>query len=264
MSHPRIPTTKAAFSLVELSIVLVILGLLVGGVLSGQSLIRAAELRSITTEYSRYTTAMGSFRDKYFALPGDMSNAASFWASGTGNGDGDGKIENHGTAANNEISTFWIDLAFAGLIEGSYTNIAGTTLTAPTNNPKARLGNAVWNVIGLGTVGMTSASTDLGVTDLAGESIFEGTYGNALVIGAGTNAILSTGVLRAEEAWNIDTKTDDGRPASGSVLSQENQGENDLSRCSTLDAVTTTLAASEYSLTSTTLTACSLVFKTGY
>ena len=68
----------SAFSLVELSIVLVILGLLVGGVLSGQSLIRAAELRSVTTEYSRYTTAISSFRDKYFALPGDMSNATSF------------------------------------------------------------------------------------------------------------------------------------------------------------------------------------------
>ena len=72
---------RSAFSLVELSIVLVILGLLTGGILSGQSLIRAAELRSVTTEYSRYTAATYSFRDKYFALPGDMSNAESFWGS---------------------------------------------------------------------------------------------------------------------------------------------------------------------------------------
>lgn len=55
---PRLRSTpgSGAFSLVELSIVLVILGLLVGGVLSGQSLIRAAELRSISSEYSRYFT----------------------------------------------------------------------------------------------------------------------------------------------------------------------------------------------------------------
>lgn len=59
-----------AFSLVELSIVLVILGLLTGGILAGQSLIRAAELRAVSTEYSRYITATQSFRDKYFAVPG--------------------------------------------------------------------------------------------------------------------------------------------------------------------------------------------------
>src|ERR1700712_5143764 len=96
------------FSLVELSIVLVILGLLVGGVLSGQSLIRAAELRSVTTEYQRYTTAVGTFRDKYFALPGDMNNAASFgWKDGAGssvaNGDGNGQVNSTGTANTNEI-----------------------------------------------------------------------------------------------------------------------------------------------------------------
>ena len=70
---------KKAFSLVELSIVLVILGLLVGGILSGQSLIRAAQLRSVTADYTRFVTAVNTFRDKYFALPGDMTNAQSVW-----------------------------------------------------------------------------------------------------------------------------------------------------------------------------------------
>lgn len=68
----------------ELSIVLVILGLLTGGILAGQLLIRAAELRSVTTEYNRYVTAVQSFRDKYFALPGDMNNAAAFWGAADG------------------------------------------------------------------------------------------------------------------------------------------------------------------------------------
>ncbi|MFZ4541879.1 MAG: type II secretion system protein [Rickettsiales bacterium] len=58
-------TTHHAFSLVELSIVLVILGLLVGGILSGQALIRASELRSVSTEQQRYFTAIQTFRDKY-------------------------------------------------------------------------------------------------------------------------------------------------------------------------------------------------------
>lgn len=68
------------FSLVELSIVLVILGLLTGGILAGQSLIRASELRSVSTELQRYSSAIYSFRDQYMALPGDMLNATSFWA----------------------------------------------------------------------------------------------------------------------------------------------------------------------------------------
>ena len=75
----RVTRTDGGFSLLELSIVLVILGLLAGGVLSGKSLIRAAELRTIGTERDRFRTAMYAFRDKYFMLPGDISNATSFW-----------------------------------------------------------------------------------------------------------------------------------------------------------------------------------------
>jgi hypothetical protein len=67
------------FSLVALSVVWVNLGLLTGGILTAQSLIRAAELRSITTDYNRFITASQTFRDKYFALPGDMRNATRFW-----------------------------------------------------------------------------------------------------------------------------------------------------------------------------------------
>ena len=77
---------QRAFSLVELSIVLVILGLLTGGILAGQSLIRAAELRSVTNEFQRYIVATQSFRDKYFAAPGDITDAHRFWTSAGGNG----------------------------------------------------------------------------------------------------------------------------------------------------------------------------------
>lgn len=75
---------KNAFSLVELSIVLVILGLLTGGILAGQNLIRAAELRSVTTQLQQYQTALQTFRNKYFALPGDMTKATDFWTSAFG------------------------------------------------------------------------------------------------------------------------------------------------------------------------------------
>ena len=274
MTHPAHSSRRSGFSLVELSIVLVILGLLVGGVLSGQSLIRAAELRSVTTQYQQFSTAIGSFKDKYFAIPGDMSNAVSFWGNTvTGNGDGDGRIENTATAigaaaatTSNEISNFWQHLASAQMVEGSYTVVAGTIMTAGTNNPKGKLSSSGWNVIGLGTVGFDSSAADTGTTDPAIATFFDGDYGNAFLLGAGTAALLPTGVLKGEEAWNIDTKMDDGRPATGSVTSQESQATAAAGGgCSSpVTQSASTLSASVYELTSTSTTACSLVFKSGY
>ncbi|PZP85253.1 MAG: hypothetical protein DI582_06390 [Azospirillum brasilense] len=121
---------KNGFSLVELSIVLVILGLLTGGILGGQALIRAAELRSVTSEYTRWVTATQTFRDKYFALPGDMSNATAFWGTQdptpatcattpsssalTCNGSGDGLINPTSSPGSNELFRFWQHLAMPG------------------------------------------------------------------------------------------------------------------------------------------------------
>lgn len=256
---------KRGFSLVELSIVLVILGLLVGGILSGQSLIRASELRSVSNEYQRFATAIGTFRDKYFAIPGDMSNASSFW-SGAGNGDGNGMLANTGAAGTNEISTFWIHLTNATLIEGSYTNVANTTMTAGTNNPRAKINSAGWNVAHLGTMSVAGvASPDVNTTDPAASTFYANTYGNVFLLGGGTSAVLPTGILKSEEAWNIDTKMDDGRPDIGSVTTLESQGNATAgSGCGNIATATTALAASSFDLTNTSSTACSLVFKTGY
>lgn len=258
-------SNKAGFSLVELSIVLVILGLLVGGILSGQSLIRAAELRSINTEYQRFTTAIGTFRDKYFAIPGDMSNASSFW-SGAGNGNGDGMVANTAVAGTNEISTFWIHLANASLLEGSYTNVANTTMTAGTNNPRAKLSNAGWNVAHLGMMTVAGVTTpDVNTTDPLINTFYANTYGNAFIFGSGTNAVLPGGVLKSEEAWNIDTKMDDGRPDIGSVTTLESQGSVTAGAgCGNLASATTALAASAFDLANTSSSACALVFKSGY
>src|SRR5690606_13638021 len=69
----------AAFSLVELSIGLLILGLLTGGTLGRKEMIRAAELRSGMTESQQLQTVVNAFTGKYDALPGDMKNAERFW-----------------------------------------------------------------------------------------------------------------------------------------------------------------------------------------
>lgn len=212
------------FSLVELSIVLVILGLLAGGVLTGQSLIRAAELRSVTTEFSKYQAAVNTFRDKYFALPGDMTNAQSFWGvahataatcittAGTGtqtcNGNGDGIIQT--STGSNESYRLWQHLANTGLIEGSYTGISsGGSMVAGTNAPKAKMSNGAWQA--------------WSAINYAGDgSAYALDYGSLLgfgVIAAGTDTPQNA-ILKPEEAWNIDTKIDDGKPARGSVIAR--------------------------------------------
>ncbi|MGB1539945.1 MAG: prepilin-type N-terminal cleavage/methylation domain-containing protein, partial [Rickettsiales bacterium] len=71
------------FSLVELSIVLAIIGLLAGGILGGRNLIRSAELRSIITERKQYWDAVSIFHDRYMELPGDMSDAEDHWGAAT-------------------------------------------------------------------------------------------------------------------------------------------------------------------------------------
>jgi len=267
---------RHAFSLVELSIVLVILGLLTGGILAGQSLIRAAELRSISSDYQRYATSIGTFRDKYMALPGDMTNATSFWGAGTCpgtsantataqtttcNGDGDGVIEQAeaSTSTSNGLYRFWQHLANAGLIEGAYTGVSNNAAYNTTysniglNVPAGRISNSGWTMYPLGVIAISDTS------------YFEGSYGNNFVFGGGqTSGITNIANLKPEEAWSIDTKLDDGKPAVGNVLTFESQGGATSAACSDLAASNaSSRAASVYALSNTSIN-CTLILKSGY
>ena len=209
----RAPAHNASgFSLVELSIVLVILGLLVGGVLTGQSLIRAAELRAVTTEAQRYAAATQTFRDKYFAIPGDIRNATAFWPTVTTDGDGDGILDASATPVV-EMFRFWQHLALAGLIEGSFTGVVGggdaeqhVYSGTGANAPVSKLTNTGWSAFNRGG-------------DVGGPTgMWTITYGNSFLIGGIDNVGFPDGAgIKPEEAWNIDTKMDDGKPGTGKV-----------------------------------------------
>lgn len=214
-----------AFSLVELSIVLVILGLLTGGILGGQSLIRAAELRSVTTEYNQYLTAFNTFRSKYFALPGDMRNAVQFWGQATNcpgttaqgttdgttcNGDGNGRIENTNPDSN-EWFRSWQHLANAGLIQGVYNGVTGSGhanwhAVIGTNVPPSKYPGSGWTLRWLG--------------DFAGDDqLYAGGYGHMMIFGGQSADIFTYApTLAPEQAWNIDTKFDDGMPGTGTLV----------------------------------------------
>ena len=234
------------FSLVELSIVLVILGLLTGGILAGQNLIRAAELRSVSTEYSRYYTAVQTFRDKYFAIPGDFNEATKFWgqaAAGascattstgderTCDGDGDGLYETIGSVTggtSHELFRFWQHLANAGLIEGSYTGIQASGgvnhSVGGENVPKSKLNQGTWNISNWDSPGGNANNFDIA-------------YGQHLTFGKESSGGGSgQPVLTPEEAWNIDTKSDDGLPGRGKVTAIYWNTCTDANLSSELDA----------------------------
>ena len=251
------------FSLVELSIVLVILGLLTGGILAGQSLIRAAELRSVSTDLERYVTASYSFRDKYFAIPGDMTNATAFWGKdntncssntgtaatpGTCNGNGNAIIDFSGAAnATGESFQFWKQLALAGMIEGNYTGLSGSGgfrhAIANSNVPRLRLSNSAVSMEFVGS--------------LSGDPFrWNGNYGNAFYAGGqSTTNPPEIPNLKPEEMWNIDTKMDDGRPATGRMTSFR---QSYYTTCTTTNVESTTAYALNF-----TGAACNIVVATG-
>jgi prepilin-type N-terminal cleavage/methylation domain-containing protein len=215
VSH-RYSTPRAGFSLVELSIVLVILGLLVGGILTGKTLIRASQLRSVTTQYSEFYTATRAFRDKYFMLPGDLTNAVSIWGdattcagdystsdSRTCNGDGDGKI---GLL---ELGHFWVQLSNAGLIGGKYCGgraDSGCGASTLPWGPRGKLGRGNWEAYDY-------------TTSVADSRKFDGVYNNSFSFqGLVTNNSNSFNTFTPQEVWGIDTKMDDGKPAYGKMV----------------------------------------------
>lgn len=257
---------KHGFSLVELSIVLVILGLLVGGILAGQSLIHASELRAVGTEYNRYKTATMGFRDKYLYLPGDLPNAIVFWGAADGgdginsdcknaettngntcNGNGDGIID---FSPAYEYVRFWQQLGNAGLIEGKYIGTTSVTVcnaaTPGCLYPASKFSGGLW------TVWMDDVNTS--------SYVYNGNWGNILALsgdptGGGASRLLNF-LVAPEDAWNIDTKLDDGKPGTGRLIVSRR------SYCDTGSGGTNTEAArlaAEYRLTLSGAN-CSLLF----
>lgn len=211
------------FSLIQLSLILTTVALVAGALLFGKSMWRTFELHSIGNDKEHYIAAVEQFRQKYSALPGDIKNAEEIWGTAdtrdclytpstdqkTCNGNGNGHIDTGDSS--NEYFRFWQHLSNAGLVGGDYSG-APTRLNLPftalagTNVPKSRVKNASWFAWDAGR-----ASSE--------RNRFNGTYGNSLMLGA----IVGSGlphypVLTGAEAADIDTKFDDGYPATGTIV----------------------------------------------
>lgn len=115
---------QKGFTLIEISIVLVIIGLLLGGVLKGKSMIDNAKYKSLKGEINAYSTALYSFQDTYKAFPGDFLKASTELNANAKNGSGNGTISGgHCNTDNEESCLVFSHLRYADLISGDRTQV---------------------------------------------------------------------------------------------------------------------------------------------
>lgn len=210
---------EQGFTLVELAVVMVIIGVLVGGILKGQELIQNARVTSTISGINSYSAAMADFQNQYNALPGDMANGNTrlnscggantnvTCATPAGATAGNGIIEQAVGAqvANNEASAFFGQLLAANYISGltgaNVVNIGDMLPPTPLGGAY-HVGNYVPNNANVGFVIGTQRA---------------GLYLTIIQNLAGT-AAGAVGPVSGTQAGRIDTKLDDGRPLSGSML----------------------------------------------
>lgn len=205
----------SGFTLLELAIILVIIGLLVASGTAGRHFIRQAELKSIVQSMENYNTSLHTFRDKYASWPGDMPNATEFWGTGaagvcpnaTCNGDGNDRIiGDTGGPNQNEGYRAWQHLALAEVIHGNFDGLgrgAGNEAIIGENVPKSPRVEGGYFL------------HYWGIPDKA----------NALTFGAAQAGTYNAGaVLSPDDAYAIDSKMDDGLPRVGNVWAMGNGG----------------------------------------
>jgi len=184
------------FTLVELSIVLVIIGLIIGGVLTGQQIIQNARVTSALNAIQAYQGQFQTYQQNFGALPGDdpaavtrFPNVTPALANGNGNGVLDGAFDTATTG--DEARQVWADLRAAGLVKNQVTSNGATAVQPP--NPFG------------GIFGFQN-------------SAFGGTTTNF------TTTVLCLNNAPAAAAQAIDTQLDDGAPNSGSIMAMVGTG----------------------------------------
>ncbi len=182
------------FTLIEIAIVLVIIGLLLGGLLKGQELITGARVRNLISQQDGIKTAFFGFQDRFRALPGDYAAADTNINCGAAvcpNGDGNGRIEGPNGAGTQEGILAWTHLSAAGFLNGSYTTVAKpATLFTLTSSPVNPYGVYL-------------------------ELLWDNNYGNAAVPTPPKHNLKTGNQIPVDILAEIDRKVDDGFPYSG-------------------------------------------------
>ena len=224
---------KSAFSLIELSIVLIIIGLLIAGITGGASLIKSSELRSVMGEARGYAVAVNAFYTQFNALPGDY-NVAVGGAAYAGSTNGlNGRIEYYASDASayaSEGVAAWNQLKQVGAIETGPTTLlaVGTAQVPSANMVVSKIKSAGWHFDYRNNVGAAGdyagAGTNEGLLAVpANQNVVVLTGGvgatsatTATMVNGTTNKT-TTAILTGNDALSIDTKIDDGYAHAGKV-----------------------------------------------
>ena len=200
---------QSGFTLIELAIVLVIIGLLLGGVLRGQELINSAKVKNMASDLKNVQVYLYGYQDKYKALPGDDHLAdkhvnGAVPGSGTQNGVIEGSWETTASPAASESELFWQHIRFAGLAAGA--TAVNDVNYYPKNADGGHIG--IQSVSGFTTITKNAAGT---------ASLMSGAY-----------VACSAGVL-GKYAKQLDVTLDDGEGDTGSFRIADSSGKSILS-----------------------------------
>lgn len=232
----------SGFTLIELSIVLVIIALIVGGILTGRDLIEGAKIRAQVKQFEQFFAAVNTFKLKYGGLPGDLDNVIAAKVGLATNRDtgkiapqyqynNDGYITTYYAYSYNSLSGevlfFWQDLAATGTIPGSYgpvpvylyTPSPGLTINMDSSQvgqflPKAALSDGLYVL----------------AYSVGGDYPCAKTFCFALYPIPSTNGDawmpnIASGISTAQ-IYAIDTKLDDGMPTTGRVAGNTRTNES--------------------------------------
>ena len=181
---------QSGFTLVEIAIVLVIIGLLIGGVLKGRELITNAKIKRVENDFSGISAAIFAYQDRYGVLPGDDPSASARFSGTWGaadNGNGNGTIAGAWDSTDNtdESRLVWKHLRGAGLVSGPVDNS-----NASYDQPR----NSFGGLIGI----------DVSLYNTSGQNV---------VFGA----------IPGDIAQIIETRGDDGVPSTGGIQSHASE-----------------------------------------
>jgi prepilin-type N-terminal cleavage/methylation domain-containing protein len=206
---------RKGFSLIELSLVVVIIGLILAGIASGSALLKQTEIKTVIAEIQQYRTAFQEFSKRYKQYPGDMINTSDYWdssdcfISGDCDGNGNGIVDIVWNSNTDEAGRAWIHLTLADLVDHKTNPLPATyngSLEIGVLAPASQIDSAGYFIAGSDDIGGDTAPVNF-------VSPWSTEFTNAVFLGrkgtSGTSSGLVYGALSGKSAFSIDEKIDD-------------------------------------------------------